>query len=115
MKHKVIKMLSKKLLLAGLLLALPSSGAFAQGFELLRNIEVAQICLSDEQIQQAVVDGSILTLSEVLLIAGIGKDSKVLPPISVCDVEGVLFYQFSLLNKNGNAQKRLLPATAPIS
>ncbi len=80
------------------------------------SLEIAQQnCLSDAQIQQAVANSQILPLNIVLNNAGIAKGSKVLPPIAVCDVNGVLFYQFSILDKNGKASKLVLPATSPLS
>ncbi len=80
------------------------------------NLEIAQQnCLTDGQIQQAVVSSQILPLNIVLTNAGIAKGSKVLPPIAVCDINGVLFYQFSILDKNGKATKLVLPASLPAS
>ncbi len=91
------------------------AGVSAQNIDFSQNVDVAQSCLSDVQIQQAVTNSQILPLNIVMRNAGIDKSSKVLPPISVCDVDGVLFYKFSVLNKNGVVKKLVLPATAPIS
>ncbi len=82
---------------------------------LLTELIAQQNCLSDQQIQQAVQNKQILPLNIVLRNGGVSKTSKVLPPISVCDVNGALFYRFSILDKNGNATKLTLPATAPLS
>ncbi|MCF6344586.1 MAG: hypothetical protein L3J15_07955 [Devosiaceae bacterium] len=82
---------------------------------LLTELIAQQNCYSNQQIQQAVQNKQILPLNVVLRNGGVSKTSKVLPPISVCDVNGVLFYKFSILDKNGKATKLTLPATAPLS
>ncbi len=97
-------------LVFGFWLLLGVSSVFAH-----EEIVAQQNCLSDVQIQQSVANSSILPLSEVLTRGNVAKNSKVLPPINVCYVDGELFYQFSVLSKNGNAQKLVLPATLPIS
>ena len=74
-----------------------------------------QNCLSAEQIQQAINSKKILSLNIVIANAGIKKTTKILPPISVCKINGVLFYKFSILTKNGKTKKLTLPATAPLS
>jgi len=82
---------------------------------LLTELIAQQNCLSDQQIQQAVQNKQILPLDVVLRNGGIVKTSKVLPPINVCYIDGLLFYQFSILNKNGKAEKLVLSAIAPLT
>ncbi len=84
---------------------------------LLQNKETSfakQNCLNDKQIQQAVINKKILPLNIVIAKAGIAKSTKILPPIFVCNIDGKLFYQFSILQKNGKAAKLILPATSPV-
>lgn len=67
-------------------------------------------CLSGGEIQAAVSSGQILPLPEILSRAGIGGGSKVLQPVEVCDKGGQLYYQLSVLDKDGNARKLVLHA-----
>ncbi len=94
---------------------LAPNGTIPANIITIQNNIVAQACLSDKQIQQGVLNKKILPLNIVIKNAGISKNSKVLPPINVCNINGVLFYQFSILGKNGKARKLILPATAPLS
>ena len=81
----------------------------------LVNVLTAQGCMSNAEIQQAVASGRILPLSTAMRNAGIGGNSKVLPPVAVCNNNGVLFYQFSILDNSGKATRLVLPATGPSS
>lgn len=72
-------------------------------------------CLSGGQIQQAVSSGQILSLNQILARAGVGSGSKVLQPVNVCDRGGQLYYQLSVLDKNGNARKLVLHAVTGAS
>lgn len=66
-------------------------------------------CLSGGQIQQAVSAGQILSLNEIISIAGLGG-STVLQPVNVCDRGGQLFYELSIVDNAGNAQRLVLHA-----
>jgi hypothetical protein len=67
-------------------------------------------CLSGGDIQQAIGSGQIRPLADILVQAGIGRDSKVLQPVNVCDHGGELYYELSILDKDGNARKLRLHA-----
>jgi hypothetical protein len=76
---------------------------------------VAQSCLSNPQIQQAVASGRILPLNELKQRAGIQGDSKVLQPVNVCANGNDLFYHLSILDKSGKAYKLVLHAVTGAS
>lgn len=66
-------------------------------------------CLSGGQIQQAVAGGQILSLNEIVSIAG-HAGSTVLQPVNVCDRGGQLYYELSIVDNAGNAQRLVLHA-----
>jgi len=125
MQNAYSGVMSKKIILILRLFLLASVFVFsvgvnAQEFVMQKyvaqdSIAQSQNCLSDVQIQVAVQASQILPLNVVMQNAGVNKASKVLPPINVCYIDGLLFYQFSILNKNGKAEKLVLPAIAPLT
>lgn len=80
------------------LMLIASTGAAAQS-----------ACLSGGQIQQAVAGGEILSLNEIISTAGLAG-STVLQPINVCDRGGQLYYELSIVDNAGNAQRLVLHA-----
>jgi len=68
-------------------------------------------CLGNAQIQQMVSAGQILPLNEILAHAGLGRGTKVLPPVKVCSEGGALYYQLKVLDGNGAARNLNLNAT----
>jgi hypothetical protein len=67
-------------------------------------------CLSTGQIQQAVSSGEILPLNQIVAMAGLEGNAKVLQPVMVCDHGGQLYYELSVLDRSGNASKVRLHA-----
>jgi hypothetical protein len=70
---------------------------------------VAQACLDNRQIQEAVSSGQIMSLADVLAAAGIDRSAEVLS-VQVCDEADGLVYIIGVLTPDGEAQSLVLRA-----
>lgn len=92
-----------KLLLAAIGLALSFGAANA----------AQAACLSPNEIQQATAEGRILPLDAIARRAGVGPGTNIkLLGFSVCERGGGLYYDLSVLGKNGRAGKRAVDAAS---
>ena len=69
----------------------------------------AQACLDNRQVQEAVASGQIMSLADVLTMAGIDSSTEVLS-VQVCDDGGQLVYIIGVLTPSGEAQNLVLSA-----
>ena len=69
----------------------------------------AQACLDNRQIQEAVSAGEIMSLVDVLALAGVDTSAEILS-VQVCDESGALVYVIGVLTPEGEAQNLVLGA-----